>query len=67
MITSADVAHGFAQSEFKVSERIEPGKPVTAEFTADKAGTYSFHCSVFCGAGHMSMRGHLKVLPAAQP
>ena len=66
-LTSEDVAHGIVLKEFKVDQRIDPGKPVSVEFTADKAGSYSFHCSVFCGMGHMGMRGKLTVLPATKP
>ena len=31
----------------------------SAEFTADKAGTYEYHCSVMCGSGHTNMTGKL--------
>jgi len=60
-ITSEDVAHGFAISQFGVNERLEPGQTTTVEFTADKAGTYTFFCSVFCGSGHSGMKGTLVV------
>ena len=66
-LSSEDVTHGIELSEFKVDQRIEPGKPVSVEFIAAKAGTYAFHCSVFCGMGHMSMRGKLEVLPSTTP
>ena len=32
------------------------------EFVADKAGTFSFRCSVPCGSGHQLMQGTLVVL-----
>ena len=60
-ITSVDVAHGFAIPEFNVNARLEPGQQTTVEFTADKAGTFSFFCSVVCGSGHSGMRGTLVV------
>jgi cytochrome c oxidase subunit 2 len=31
------------------------------EFVAERPGTYSFRCSVFCGLGHVFMRGKLIV------
>jgi cytochrome c oxidase subunit II len=37
------------------------GEPVTLEFVADKAGTFGFSCSEYCGSGHSSMRGRLVV------
>ena len=63
-LTSEDVPHGFTMSHFKLDQVVEPGKTVSVKFTADKAGTYGFHCSVFCGMGHMKMRGDVVVLPS---
>ncbi|HLW98090.1 MAG TPA: cupredoxin domain-containing protein [Candidatus Acidoferrales bacterium] len=45
--------------EFKLPK----DQPVTIEFTADKAGTYDFKCSVFCGMGHGGMKGQIVVEP----
>lgn len=33
----------------------------SAEFTANKAGTFEFYCSVMCGLGHSNMTGKLIV------
>jgi cytochrome c oxidase subunit II len=33
----------------------------SAEFTADKTGTYEYFCSVMCGSGHGDMTGKLIV------
>ncbi len=60
-ITSIDVNHGFALPDFNVNARLEPNKEVVVEFTADKAGTFSFFCSVVCGSGHSGMKGTLIV------
>ena len=60
-IESIDVTHGFTLFEFDVNERLAPGKTVTVEFIADKAGEYTFFCSVPCGSGHGSMNGKLIV------
>jgi len=60
-IKSVDVSHGFALPDFGVSQRLEPGKTETVEFTADKAGEFSFFCNVACGSGHKGMRGQLVV------
>ena len=60
-IKSVDVTHGFALFEFGVNERLTPGKTTTVEFTADKAGEYTFFCSVPCGRGHSGMNGKLVV------
>lgn len=60
-IKSIDVAHGFALPEFGVDQKLEPGKEAMVEFTADKKGEFSFHCSVICGQGHIEMTGKLVV------
>ena len=60
-IKSIDVSHGIAIPDFDVSQTLEPGKTELVEFTADKKGTYTFFCSVFCGSGHRSMKGTLVV------
>lgn len=60
-VTSTDVTHGFALSEFGINERLSPGKTVEIEFVADKKGTFGFFCSVPCGRGHGGMRGQLIV------
>ena len=63
ILTSTDVTHGFSLPAFKIDKMIEPGKETIIEFTPDKAGTFDFHCSVFCGLGHGGMRGKLIVKP----
>lgn len=60
-LTSLDVAHGFKLEEIGINKRIEPGKDNIVEFYANDIGTYEFRCSVFCGPGHMKMKGWLIV------
>jgi len=60
-IKSEDVKHGFSLPDFNVRASIEPGKTVTARFTPDKAGRFTFACDVFCGDGHEDMSGTLVV------
>jgi cytochrome c oxidase subunit II len=61
IVTSIDVPHGIAIREYGINERLEVGKPVTIEFTADKEGSFTAFCSVFCGSGHGNMKGKLIV------
>ena len=61
IVTSTDVPHGIAISEYGINERLDVGKPVTIEFTADKQGTFTAFCSVFCGSGHKDMKGKIIV------
>lgn len=61
IVTSIDVPHGISIPEYGINERLDPNKPVTIEFTADKAGTFTAFCSVFCGSGHSNMKGKIVV------
>ncbi|MDP4162378.1 MAG: cupredoxin domain-containing protein [Bacillota bacterium] len=56
-LQSDDGGHGFAIPDYNVD--IQGNK--SAEFTADKAGTFEYHCSIVCGAGHPNMKGKLIV------
>jgi cytochrome c oxidase subunit 2 len=56
-LTSDDGGHGFTIPDYKVTINGNG----SAEFTADKAGTFEFHCSVMCGSGHSKMKGTLIV------
>ncbi|MBI2102078.1 cupredoxin domain-containing protein [Candidatus Woesearchaeota archaeon] len=61
LVTSTDVPHGISINEYGINERLDPGKEVKIEFTADKEGTFTAFCSVFCGSGHSNMKGKLIV------
>jgi heme/copper-type cytochrome/quinol oxidase subunit 2 len=39
-----------------------PNKFVTVTFTPKKAGTYTLHCAIVCGAGHDDMVLVVKVI-----
>lgn len=60
-VTSVDVPHGISIREYGINERLDVGKEVVIEFTADKEGTFTAFCSVFCGSGHSNMKGKLIV------
>lgn len=61
LITALDHAHGFKIDAFHIDKKLPKGEEVTVEFTADRAGTFPFECSVFCGMGHRKMKGELIV------
>jgi cytochrome c oxidase subunit 2 len=61
VITSTDKEHGIKLDAFHINEKLKKGAPTTVEFTADKAGTFPFKCSVFCGVGHGGMKGAVVV------
>ncbi|WML48368.1 cupredoxin domain-containing protein [Neobacillus sp. PS3-34] len=56
-LQSDDGGHGFTIPAYNVN--IQGNK--SAEFTADKTGTFEYHCSVMCGTGHAKMTGKLIV------
>jgi cytochrome c oxidase subunit 2 len=60
---STDRTHGIAIKAFRVKALIPKiGEAVTVEFVADRAGTFDFTCSEYCGTGHGGMKGRLVVL-----
>jgi cytochrome c oxidase subunit 2 len=61
IITALDRDHGFKLEAFGINQILKKGDPATIEFTADKAGTFKFQCSEFCGFGHGRMKGKLVV------
>jgi cytochrome c oxidase subunit II len=63
LITAVDHDHGIAIPAFGVNRHLMKGLPTTVSFIASKTGTFSFHCSVFCGLGHRHMKGKLIVKP----
>ena len=60
-LESTEGTHGIAIPEYRIGERLEPGKDVHVEFIADEKGTFGFYCSVPCGNGHSGMNGILVV------
>jgi len=61
VITATDRDHGFKLKAYDINQHLKKGVPTTVEFTADKAGTFPFECSDFCGLGHSHMKGKLVV------
>jgi cytochrome c oxidase subunit 2 len=59
---SQDRRHGFKLLELHLRADITPGTMETIRFVPDKVGTFTFYCDVFCGDGHESMAGTLKVI-----
>ncbi len=58
--TSLDRIHGFTVPDLgNIRLTIEPGKANRITILAPKAGTYEFHCDIFCGDGHEGMTGKI--------
>ena len=60
-LTSEDVSHGLKFKELNLDIRSKKGQTTEVPFTPTQAGTFVGQCSVFCGAGHGSMKLTLHV------
>lgn len=60
IIHNADVKHGLVIPDLGVNQDI-PEDGAVVEFVASKVGTFEFFCSVWCGEGHMEMRGKIVI------
>lgn len=61
IIHNADVLHGLVIPDLGVMEGDIPPDGAVIEFMASKVGTFEFFCSVWCGEGHMEMRGKIVI------
>ena len=61
-ITAQDRDHGFEIEGVKGSKvDLKKGQVTVVEYKADKAGTFAFKCTTFCGFGHGRMKGAIVV------
>ncbi len=67
VVTATDRDHGFKCDVFGINRKLKKGAPATIEFTANKLGTFPFHCSDFCGMGHLKMKGKIVVEKSSTP
>lgn len=61
IVTATDRDHGIKIDALDINQVLKKGDTEIIEFTADKAGTFEFKCSVYCGKGHRRMKGKLVV------
>jgi mono/diheme cytochrome c family protein/plastocyanin len=61
-LTSDDVVHGFAIGQMDTQAvDVLPGQMTDMTITFDKPGTYTYHCTRWCGPSHWRMRGTIEV------
>jgi cytochrome c oxidase subunit II len=60
-INATDRKHGFELKQFGIRTELPEGQPVTVRFLANERGEFGFRCDVFCGLGHLGMKGRLIV------
>jgi cytochrome c oxidase subunit 2 len=61
-LTSSDVVMGLNLPDFNVRGDMIPDKLTRVQFIADKTGTFTFVCDIFCGSGHEEMQGTITVV-----
>jgi len=44
--SAEDIPHSFTIDEYRISRRAEPGKPVSFEFHANRAGEFRIYCNL---------------------
>ena len=62
-LKTEDIAHSLTIDDYRIAKRISPGRPVTLEFRAERAGTFPFYCNLQIDDGCRRMRGELVVKP----
>jgi len=60
-LVALDVVHGLSIDGYDLQTAADPGKTASISFTADRSGTFRFHCTVTCGNMHPFMTGKLEV------
>ena len=60
-LVTTDRKHGFELKPFGIRAELPVGQPVTVRFLANQRGEFEFRCIVFCGMGHLGMKGKLVV------
>ena len=45
-LASEDIPHSFTLPDYRIQKRVEPGRAVTFDFRAERAGRFDFHCSL---------------------
>ncbi len=61
VFSTEDIPHSFTIDEYRIAKRATPGRPVTFQFRAEKAGTFVFYCNLTTEEGCKRMRGELVV------
>jgi len=61
-LSTEDRSHGFYAPSLNLRADILPGKVTELKVTPQKTGDYDFFCDIFCGSGHESMSGKIKVV-----
>ena len=62
LMSSRDVIHGFYVPDFRIKLDVVPNHYTVMWFKAPKTGDHDIFCTQYCGTGHSSMLGKVKVV-----
>jgi cytochrome c oxidase subunit II len=61
-LKTEDIPHSFTIDDpYRIAKRAAPAQPVTFEFRADRAGTFTYYCSITTDGRCKDMHGQLVV------
>lgn len=63
-LSSMDWVHGFSLLPENINIQVHPGYEMIATLTPTRAGEYGIVCNEFCGGGHHTMVGKIRVVDA---
>ncbi|MCL4159102.1 UNVERIFIED_CONTAM: hypothetical protein GTU68_015232 [Idotea baltica] len=63
-VTSPDLQHGFKITDTNINMMVVPGQVSKLEYTFDTVGEFPYICHEYCGSGHATMFGTVKVVNA---
>jgi cytochrome c oxidase subunit 2 len=61
-LTSMDWQHGFSLQPVNINLQIVPGYEMVLTITPDQLGDYAVICNEYCGIGHHTMLGKIRVM-----
>ncbi len=65
-ISSLDWQHGFSLQPVNINLQVHPGLEHIITITPLEAGVYTVVCNEYCGAGHHTMTGRIRVVEPGQ-
>jgi cytochrome c oxidase subunit 2 len=65
-LSALDWQHGFSLQPINMNVQVHPGLEHIMQITPTAAGEFSVVCNEFCGIGHHTMLGRIRVVEPAQ-
>jgi cytochrome c oxidase subunit 2 len=65
-VTSADVVHGFNLAGTNLNTMVIPGQVATITTEFEEPASYGIVCHEYCGSGHHTMEGQVRVVPQSE-